>query len=158
MDCQNYFNNQIRGEGRKPKGITRSNLCIKINDKIYIACVQALHPKCPNWKRKGKNIPSLPMPSRKKIKILEIYLVLCQAVTAQYWKKIFNIKLSLSHYLLIYGKYSFHIQPAFYITNSGKSKVLRSSKVFCLRVQILTIDNLVSNLSSKTAMWPWEGY
>lgn len=29
------------------------------------------------------------------MKNLEIYLVLCEAATAQYWKKIFNIKFSL---------------------------------------------------------------
>ena len=30
--------------------------------------------------------------------------------------------------------------------------------VLRLRAQILDIDNLVSNLSYKTAMWPWESY
>lgn len=117
----------------------------------------------------GKGMEKIPLPflspQGKKTEMLEIHHVFCEVSSmAQYWRKIFSLKKSLSLRTLFEPLPS-HLQKMLLPDTDcppydqlGISKILRSSKVLCLRVQILGLDSLGSNLSFKIAMGPWDSY
>lgn len=67
-------------------------------------------------------------------------------------------KYSLSHHLLIYSKFLFHIQPAPHTTNTGQIKNTGKQESIVYKVPILDLDVLGSNLSPKIPVWMSESY